>query len=60
MAWLLKFLNKEEFIDFEAEDALSDLDEYIYNYAVEEIDRGNYDFCMVLPELCIILLREEV
>lgn len=44
LAWLLKFLNKEEFIDFEVEDALSDLDEYIYNYAVEEIDRGNYDF----------------
>ncbi|MBK1894469.1 lanthionine synthetase LanC family protein [Chryseobacterium paridis] len=44
LGWLLKFLHKEEFIDFEVEDALSDLDEYIYKYAIEEINRGNYDF----------------
>ncbi|AZA81669.1 hypothetical protein C1637_03590 [Chryseobacterium lactis] len=44
LGWLLKFLHKEEFVDFEVEDALSDLDEYIYNYAIEEINRDNYDF----------------
>ncbi|WP_278351609.1 lanthionine synthetase LanC family protein [Chryseobacterium gleum] len=44
LGWLLKFLHKEDFIDFEVEDALSDLDEYIYRFAIEEINRDNYDF----------------
>lgn len=43
-ASLLKFLNKEDFVDFEADDVLSDLDEIIFNYAIEELDKGNYDF----------------
>lgn len=43
-ASLLKFLNKEDFVDFEANDVLSDLDEIIFNYAIKELDKGNYDF----------------
>lgn len=43
-ASLLKFLNKEGFVDFEANDVLSDLDEIIFNYAIKELDKGNYDF----------------
>lgn len=41
---LLKFLNKENFVDFETNDVLSDLDEIIFNYAIKELDMGNYDF----------------
>ncbi|NMR33765.1 lanthionine synthetase C family protein [Chryseobacterium aquaticum] len=43
-ASLLKFLNKESFVEFEANDVLSDLDEIIFNYAIQELDKGNYDF----------------
>ncbi|MGR3855053.1 lanthionine synthetase C family protein [Chryseobacterium indologenes] len=43
-AWLLKFFNQEEFVDFEAGDVLSDLDELIFNYAINELDKGNFDF----------------
>jgi len=43
-AWLLKFFNKEGFVDFEAKDVLSDLDEIIYNFAIRELDKGNFDF----------------
>lgn len=42
--WLLKFFNKEGFVDFEAKDVLSDLDEIIYNFAIRELDKGNFDF----------------
>lgn len=44
LASLLKFLNKEDFVDFEARDVLSDLDEIIFNYAINELDKKNYDF----------------
>ncbi|SHL00040.1 lanthionine synthetase C family protein [Chryseobacterium polytrichastri] len=43
-AWLLKFFNKEGFVDFETEDVLSDLDEIIYNFAIIELDKGKFDF----------------
>lgn len=44
LASLLKFLNKEHFVDFEANDVLSNLDEIIFNYAIKELNKGNYDF----------------
>jgi len=44
IGWTISLLAEKDFIDIDAEDSLSELDEYLYNAMMADIRSGNYDF----------------
>jgi len=44
IGWLLDHLCKHGFIEANTEELLSDIDEYLYDVALSELNHGNFDF----------------
>lgn len=44
IGWMINHLEKNDFIEFDDNDILSDFDETLSNYLFKELARGNYDF----------------
>lgn len=44
LGWVLDHLEQENFIDFDSDDLLPELDEHLYSVMISDIKKGNYDF----------------
>lgn len=43
-AWILDYLNKNQFIEIDEKDMLNGIDEYLVNILIDDIDKENIDF----------------
>lgn len=44
IGWTIEHLAKNNFLDIDSDELLSDLDEYLYSKMIEELKKGRYDY----------------
>ncbi len=59
LGWLLEHLSQNDILDVETNETIGEIDEYLYEYMLREINQGNYDYLHSAGGIALYFLSRE-